>query len=296
LTSIPAFFEARSKYRPTLSWPEIALWLGVASVAGPTFYKISQQSWASEQGGHGPIVLALGLWLLVRRWPQMRDAATPSSARLAAFLGAVAALAYVFGRVSDQILIESYALYGLGLVGLYALLGKASLVRGWFPLAYLIFALPMPYTLTWMLTSHLRLWITQAAVATFQLFGVAIVRDGLTILVDQYELAVAEACSGMNSLISLSAIGLVYIYIRRSPRWWYFALMALPIIGFAVIGNFVRVLVLVAMTHFFGDAVAQSFLHETAGVITFVVALLGVIGVDAMLAPFVLRAPAEVTG
>ena len=51
-----------------------------------------------------------------------------------------------------------------------------------------------------------------------------------------------------------------------------------------------RVLILIALTHYFGDAVAQSYLHETAGLVTFVVALLGVMAVDAVAAPLILKA------
>ena len=276
---------------PGLSWQGVAFWAGLAALAIPTLIANARQSWSTEQGEQSPIVLVIGLWLLARRWPAMRAAAEPSSPWHAIGLGVLAAIAYVLGRVADQFLIESYALYALGLMGLYAMLGARSLARGWFPLAYLIFALPAPYTLTWLLTSHLRLWITQAAVATFQAFGFSIVRDGLNILVDQYELAVRDACSGMNSLVSLSAIGLVYIYLRRSPQWWYFAVMAIPIVVVAIFGNYLRVCVLVALTHYFGDAVAQSYLHEGAGIVTFVADLVGIIAIDAIAAPILIRAP-----
>ena len=91
----------------------------------------------------------------------------------------------------------------------------------------------------------------------------------------------------MNSLISLSEIGLFYIYIRRSPpgRWYFFYIPL--IILFAVVGNFARVIILVLLTHFYGDAVAQGYLHETAGLVTFTVALLGVILVDGAVGRFV---------
>lgn len=289
---VTAFQEQTARGRPrvpNVSWQALALWAGLAALAVPTLVANARQSWSTEQGEQSPIVLAIGLWLLARRWPSMRAAAQPGSPLLAVGLAVLAATAYVLGRVADQFLIESYALYALGLVGLYALIGARGLARGWFALAYLIFALPAPYTLTWLLTSHLRLWITQAAVATFKAFGFSIVRDGLNILIDQYELAVQDACSGMNSLVSLSAIGLVYIYLRRSPRWWYFVVMAVPIVGLAIFGNFLRVCVLVALTHYLGDAVAQSYLHEGAGVLTFAADLLGVMAVDAIAAPVLLN-------
>lgn len=269
----------------------VALILGVVAIALPTLIENVHQSWASEQGQAGPLVLAIGLWLAFRRWPQMRAVGRPGLPIVAILSGLVVGGVYVIGRIADQFLIESYALYGLGVVSLYALVGWRGLQAGWFPLAYLIFALPVPYTASWQLTSHLRLWITECAVGLFQHFNFSIAQDGLDILVDQYRLAVKEACSGMNSLVSLSAIGFVYLYIRRSPPWWYLASWTLPIIGFAVLGNFARVLILILLTHFFGDAVAQSFLHEGAGLAMFLVALMGVIGIDALVAGRVLKSP-----
>jgi exosortase len=267
------------------SWRAAAAWLGLAVLAVPTLLANAHQSWSSEQGEQGPIVLVIGLWLLARNWPSMRNAARPSSVLLATACFLTAGFVYVLGRVWDQFEVETYGLYALALAALYATIGLDGLARGWFPLVYLIFALPPPYALSWFLTSHLRLLITEAAVALFQAFGFSIVRDGLNIMIDQYDLAVQNACSGMNSLFSLTAVGLVYIYLRRGSNWWYIAAMLPPIIMFAIFGNFVRVVVIVALTHYFGDAVAQGILHEGTGFLTFLVALAGVIAVDAFVAP-----------
>jgi exosortase len=268
--------------RPTL----IVLWLGVAALVIPTLIENIQQNWSLDQGAQTPIILAVGLWLLVRRWPQMRAAAPPTRGAAEGALAVGLWLAnsglYVLGRVAGQYLIESYALYGFLLIGIYTLLGARGLKTGGFPLAYLVFALPIPFFISHALTTHLRLWITQAAVQLFQQFGVIIVRDGLTLLVDQYQLSVADACSGLNSLFSLSAIGLVYVYLRRPGHPVYYGLMLAPIVGFAIFGNFVRIAIVVLLTHVFGDAVAQSVLHETVGFLTFAVALGGVIALDAV--------------
>jgi len=264
----------------------IVLWLGAAALAIPTLIENVQQNWSLDQGAQTPIVLAIGLWLLVRRWPAMRAAAAPPTTAishgLAVGLWLATSLLYGLGRVGGQYLVETYALYGFLLIGLYALLGVRGLWAGGFPLAYLVFALPIPFFISHALTTHLRLAITQATVDLFQLFGVVIVRDGLTLMVDQYQLSVADACSGMNSLFSLSAIGLVYVYLRRPGRPLYYALMLAPIVGFAIFGNFVRIAIVVLLTHVFGDAVAQSLLHETIGFVTFAVSLGGVIALDAL--------------
>ena len=281
--------QAAATLRAPAPWGLVAVWAGLALLAAPTILANARQSWTGEQGEQGPLVLAIGLWLIWRAWPAMRRAARPGSSPLAIGLFLAAGLVYVLGRVWDQFELESYGLYALVLSGLYATIGGPGLRQGWFPLAYLVFALPPPYTVTWFLTSHLRLLVTEAAVGLFQAFGFSIVRDGLNILVDQYDLAVQNACSGMNSLFSLSAIGLVYVYLRRGGKWWYLALMLPPIVAFAIFGNFVRVAVVVALTHYFGDAIAQSYLHEGTGFVTFFAALLGVFLADAIAAPLLIK-------
>jgi len=271
------------------AWTLIVLWLGVAALAIPTLIENVQQNWSLDQGAQTPIVLAIGLWLLFRRWPAMRAAGAPprgvASRGLAVGLWLATSVLYGLGRVGGQYLVESYALYGFLLIGVYALFGARGLKTGGFPLAYLVFALPIPFFISHALTTHLRLGITEATVQLFQVFGLAIVKDGLTLMVDQYQLSVEDACSGMNSLFSLSAIGLVYIYLRRPDRPFYYAVMLAPIVGLAIFGNFVRIAVVVLITHLFGDAVAQSLLHETVGFITFAVSLGGVIALDALTGP-----------
>ena len=268
----------------TRSADKLVFWLGFALCAVPTALANYHESWSTEQGEHAPLVLALALWLVARSWPAMHRASAPGSPAIAGVAAIVSILCYVFGRISQQFLVESYALYFLALTAIYGQVGLSGMAKGRFALTYLLLALPPPYALSWLLTSHLRLWVTQAAVATGQAFGLEIVRDGLNILVDQYDLAVKEACSGMNSLVSLTALGLIYLHLRRAPPSWYYAVLIGPIVGIAVLANFVRILVLIELTHNFGDAVAQSYLHETAGFATFAVALTGVVGLDALLA------------
>ncbi len=277
----------------------IALGLGVAALAIPTLVENFQQYWSLEEGAQVPITLALGAWLLARRWPAMRAAALsaePARARAGAVSNGLAVglwlantAVYVLGRVAGQFLVESYALYGFLLIGIYALVGVRGLRAGGFPLVYLVFSLPIPFFVSHALTTQLRLGITAAIVDLFQALGFNIVKDGLTIMVDQYQLAVEEACSGMNSLFSLSAIGLVYVYLRRPGRNLYYALMLAPIVGFAIFSNFVRIAIVVLLTHSFGDAVAQSILHEATGFMTFSVALGGVIALDALIGPWLAR-------
>jgi exosortase/archaeosortase family protein len=102
--------------------------------------------------------------------------------------------------------------------------------------------------------------------------------------VAQYDLLVKDACSGMNSLTGLFAVSLLYIYLLRGSSLRYSLALTAFVAPIAVLGNVLRVMLLVLLTDFFGDAVAQGFIHELAGVFLFAVDLLLVFGVDSVLA------------
>lgn len=246
---------------------------GLAVLATPTLYLIALASWTDEQSQQGPIVLAIGAWLLWRRWPQMREAGPPGSLALTLLGFLACTVIYVAGRVASLFLLEAYALYGFGLCAVYGLVGWRGLARGLFPLVFLAFAAPIPFFVGFPVTVHLRLWISEATVALLRLFGVGAARDGLTLFIESYRIEIAQACSGMNSLLALTALGLCYVHIRRDPPVAFYLVLLPLIVAFAVVANFVRVMALALLTLNFGDAVAQGVLHETLGFVTFAVAL-----------------------
>ena len=115
--------------------------------------------------------------------------------------------------------------------------------------------------------------------------GYPIASQGVTLVIAQYQLLVEDACAGLNSIVSLTAISLFYIYILHNASWRYSLLLFVWIIPAALFANLVRVLTLVLITYYFGNAAAQGFLHSTAGMIMFVVALLSIFAVDKAMTP-----------
>ena len=87
----------------------------------------------------------------------------------------------------------------------------------------------------------------------------------MTIQIAQYEMLVAAACAGLNSIISLGAICLFYGYLRHRTNLRAFAVIALSVIPIAVFSNFIRVIILILITYYLGEAAAQGFLHDFAG-------------------------------
>jgi exosortase len=259
--------------------------IGVCAVAGPTMVEVARQSWTTEQGAHGPLVMAIGIWLLSRHVSEARPLARPGSAVLTTVLLALLLPLYVFARVTSTVEIEGAAMYGLLLTAAYAIWGAAAMRWVWFPLVFLLFTFPPPDTLFAMITQPLKIGISQAAVASLHALGYPIAGSGVTIQIGQYEMLVAAACAGLNSLISLTALGLFYTYIRHSSNWRYMIFLLACIIPVAIVANLIRVLLLLLITYHFGEAAGQGFFHEMAGMTMFLSALIGIFLIDGLATP-----------
>ncbi|WP_082660427.1 exosortase V [Sphingopyxis sp. H050] len=263
----------------------VILAIGLALYIVPTMIFVIRESWSGEAGAHGPIVLATGLWLLHRQWDEARHLPERPNTRLVWASLAVIVPLFIFARITQIVEIEGYVMYTTLLVVLYSLIGARAIKALWFPLFYLAFIFPPPETFVAAATVPMKMWLSNAAVGFLQLFGYPIGGEGVRIYIGQYELLVAAACSGINSIISLAAISLFYIYMRHQAEWRYALLLVLFIIPVALIANFFRVLILILLTYHAGEAAAQGFLHNFAGLVMFGIALLTIFGIDIVLKP-----------
>jgi exosortase len=279
--------EALAPQKPVAQNPWIQHWpllVGFAAIALPAVSSLGKQVWSRESGAHGPIILATGGWLLWRQAGSFRALAKPGSVWAAGFVLVASLLVYGFGRAFDFISLEVAGIYGAGLAMLYSLLGLPALLKNWFPLFYLSFCVPPPGWVIDRLTAPLKQFVSYAATGALHAVGLPIAREGVTIHVGQYQLLVEDACSGMNSLIGLFAISLLYIYLLRGSSLRYSAILTLFVIPIAIVGNILRIMTLILLTYFFGDQVAQGFAHFAAGIFLFAVDLLLVFLVDSVLA------------
>jgi len=261
------------------------LWLGLAGITIPTMIAVARQSWSTEQGAHGPIVLATGIWLIHQLRHEIPPLMKRGNLALAFALLVPCLILYVVARITTTLEVEGLGLYLCLIVAFYAYCGTAVMRLLWFPTFYFIFLFPPPDSLVATLTQPLKINISRAAVALLDACGMTIARKGVIIQVDQYDILVAAACAGLNSIISLSAIGLFYIYVRHNANWRYALLLMIAILPVAILANFVRVVLLILITDFAGDAWAQGFLHGFAGMVMFAVALLSIFGIDRLAEP-----------
>jgi exosortase len=219
----------------------------------------------------------------------MRAEGRPGAPWLTALLMTLALTVYVFGRAFDFISLEALGLYGVGVTMLQAHLGLRTLFRHWFQFFYLGFAVPPPQWALDQLTGPLKQFVSHVSTGVLGAF-LPVSREGVTIYVAQYQLLVEDACSGMNSLTGLTAISLFYIYLLRGTSLRYSLLLTAFVIPIAVAGNMARVMTLILLTYFFGDEVAQGFLHYTAGFFLFAVDLALVFLLDSLLIKVVPKA------
>jgi exosortase len=255
-------------------------WLGIAALVLPTFAEIAVRDWGTDQAAHAPIVLATAIWLFARDGKRALAFANPPSGWAAAIALLPWLILYAAARITGLLEIRGVAIYGAMISVLYAMGGVRVLKSLWFPLLYCLFLIPIPDSLVDVLTQPVKLMISQSAVATLSAFGYPVASSGVSIYIGQFELLIAAACAGLNSLISLTAIGIFYAYLQHRAGWAYTAALAAVIFPVAVFANFVRVLTLVLVTYHFGEATAQDFLHEAAGLFMFAVALIVIFALD----------------
>lgn len=261
------------------------LTLGLLIVVLPTLFATATESWTREEGVHGPLVLATAVWLVWRRWDEIVAEARPGSMWLAVPVLLLGAVVYTFGRAFDFLLIEVAALLLSLLAIAYAFVGHRVLMKLWFPIVYTVFLIPLPGWFLDSVTQPLKILVSDLTTSILDFFGYPISQTGVTLYIAQYQLLVEDACAGLNSIISLTAVGLFYIYLLHNASWRYSLLLLAFVLPIAIVANIVRVIILVLITYYFGDEAAQGYLHDSAGIVTFVSALLLIFLLDWALTP-----------
>jgi exosortase B len=273
--------------RAGIGLPLLVVAAGWLAMFGPAYWGLSNTIWATDSQGHGPIILAVGLWLLYKKREEL--AALPRHPALAWGTLAIvlAVLCYAVGRSQTVWTLEIGA-QNLMLVGLLLVFfGPGGVRVAWFPLFFLIFMIPWPGDWVDAVTGPLKSFVSAAASNLLYALGYPVGRSGVILTVGPYQLLVADACAGLNSLFTLEALGLLYMNLMgytSAARNIALAILILPI---SIISNVVRVVILVLVTYHFGDAAGQGFVHGFAGMVLFLVALVLILFTDRIIGLFI---------
>jgi exosortase B len=255
----------------------------------PTFYHQATSYWNRDDYAHGPIFLLVVLWLI---WDkrQILAAASAKGAPVAG-LGSLilGLLIYMVGRSQGVAILETGALIPILAGVLLAMRGWPALRAYWFMLFFIVYLVPLPGFFVNAVTLPLKQNVSAMAVDILYLASYPVAHDGVLISIGQYQLLVSDACSGLNSMFSLTALGLLYLYLMRYRNWVHVGLILASLLPIAFFANVVRVIILVLVTYHFGDAAGQGFVHDFSGMLLFVIALAAILLLDAVLARILRR-------
>lgn len=255
--------------------PALALAAGWLTLYGPSYIDFAGSAWKRDENAHALIVMAIVVGASIARLSSTPLSLARTSTEVA--LGVVLTIAGVatlaFGRLSetDLLISGSQTVVASGLV--LALLGFDGARRLWFPLLMMLYLIIWPGWLLDALTGPLKIFISRTVADVLYSAGLPVAHTGAVIAAGPYQLLVADACSGVNSLIALTAIGAVYLYAVKHGDWRVNAAVIASLIPIAIFANLLRVGLLVLITHYLGFEAGQGFLHDGAGLFMFAVAL-----------------------
>jgi len=266
-------------------WPVL---LGLLTLYIPTFYGLANELWTKEEQAHGPIILSLSLWLIYRQWPGVIKR---SEEKLTSILGwmllFIALFLYIIGR-SQQILVFEIGSFIITLMAtLLIKRGGSALKAMWFPLFFLLFMIPLPGPLVSLLTMPMKMAVSYVAENILFWADYPIARNGVILQIGQYQLLVADACAGLQTLLTLEALGLFYLNLVHHTSVLRNVALAILIVPISFTANVIRVIILTLVTFHYGDAAGQGFLHGFAGMVLFISALILILSVDRLLQFFI---------
>jgi exosortase len=228
--------------------------------------------WSTDPDyGHAffvPLFSTYVLWRERERW--MKVGMEPSNLGLLVILAAVGLL--LVGSLGAELFTSRFSLLVL-LAGIIIFSAGWKLLRTIaFPLAFLVFMIPLPAIIYNQITFPLQMIASRFAAFWLELVHVPVLRDGNVLILSNYSLEVVEACSGIRSLISLISLAVIYGYFVETRRWVRYLLVVL-IVPIAIFSNAIRITGAGIVAHRYGTAGAEGFLHEFSGWLIFVIAL-----------------------
>lgn len=278
--------DLANRSRPLSFGPYVAPMLVAAATAAayaPTVVTLAKGPWQTEQEGHGPLIIAAALYLVWQSRDKLRSAPI-ASAPVVGWASLLFGLFMMFiSRTQDVLTFEALSI-------LPVLTGEVLLLAGWpvfrilfFPLVFLIFAVPAPDWAIDAATVPLKVFISDAVTEFLYALDYPIAQNGVMIMIGTYKLLVKDACSGMNSIFALSAIGVFYVYAFRWDSKVRAVLLLLAVIPITIAANFLRVLALVLIAYYDGVDRIEGVFHDVTGMALFVLAMLLILLWDGLL-------------
>ena len=240
------------------------------------------RQWAKDDNySHGFLVPIIAGYFLWQRWPDIKEKIVKPDSMGLALVGLALLQLVVAWLGTEYFTMRSSLIVLLAGLVLY-LFGREVLKALALPIGYLIFMVPIPYIIYDALAFPLKLFITKSSVIILQMMGVVVMREGNIIMLPTTTLEVADACSGIRSLMSLLALAAAYAFMIQTSmlKRVILILSAVPI---AIITNAMRVIVTGILAQWWGAQAAEGFFHEFAGLAVFALAMVLLVAEGALL-------------
>lgn len=267
---------------------ERAEWLLAGALAlafAPALLALADVWSALDYQSHGYLVPLVALWAAWSGGSERAGLSRRRDARGAALL-AVALTVYGLGLAAGSAPLQGLALVGAVAGGVLWMRGAAWLRALAFPVAFLLFMVPIPPDWIRPLIVKLQLFVSEASVTILQPLGVGVARQGNVLrLAGGESLFVAEACSGVTSVVTLTPLAVLLAWLLRTPPARALVLVA-AVVPIAMAANLLRVTGTVLAAGRFGvDVVTEASLHELAGLGVYVLGCLVLVALAGALAP-----------
>jgi exosortase len=263
----PSLAELLRKF----GWQGALLVAVLLALYAPVLERLVKQWWTDSDYSHGFLVPLLSAYLIWQRRDKLAEVVRkPSNWGLLVVLGSLGLL--FLGSLGAELFLTRISILGT-ICGLIAYFAGWKLLRAMaFPLAFLLFAIPIPVIIYNEIVFPLQFIASRFATSSLEMLNLfPIMREGNVLIMPGMRLEVVEACSGIRSLMSLLALAAGYGYLAEKsvPVRWFLFLAMVPL---AIVSNGTRVMITGLMTNYIGPQAAEGFMHEFSGWVIFVVA------------------------
>ncbi len=246
----------------------------------PVLIDLVKDWYADPNYSHGFLIIPIALFIFFKFHKNMTY---PTKANIWGIVTLLFGLAMlILGSAAAEFFTVRVSLVvcigGIGLL----LLGWKNFRQTWFVFFLLLFMIPIPGIIYYSATMPMQLLSSKVAFGLLQLVGIPAMRAGNIINLPNYSLEVAEACSGLRSLVTLLALGAIYARFTL-PGVWRPALLFIITVPIAICANIFRIFITGVGAHLISPKVAESFLHEISGIMVFLIALVMMIFVGKLL-------------
>lgn len=235
------------------------------------FYPVYPDLWNTwmnhSNNSHGILVPFISMYFVWDKRIELKSLDV-SSSYWGLLLFIVSITFYLMALVGG-IAVISRAMIVFALAGIVLYLFGAKIFKALaFPLFFLLFMVPVPVSVVSMVSLPLQTFATKISAGIIQTCSIPVFREGNMLYFVQTQLEVAEACSGIRSIVAITMLSTIFVYLSKGS-WTQKIIVLASAVPIALSANILRISGTGILAHFYGDKVARGFLHDFSGFAVF---------------------------